>query len=114
MKKYKILLQNSHEYDLEIYFDSKYNKFIDIYYSNEDFWNDHIKGKLAIRLENTGNNIKISGFKINKILEYDKAMLLNFVLTLENKVDYNTGEFKEIPDNEIYQVVEEKVLMNLI
>lgn len=119
-KKYKILLQDLHEYDLVIEITDK-AKIISIYYSNMvELWTSIVRGKLAIQLKNTGDDIIISNVSITKSenlpkkLDFSQAMLLNFVLTLDARTDYSTGEFKELQGYEMYQVVEEKTLLNLI
>lgn len=120
MKKYKILLQDKHEYDLVIQVTEK-AKIISIYYSNVvELWTSIVRGKLAIQLKNTGDEIIISNVSITKSenlpkkLDFSQAMLLNFVLTLDAKTNYSTGEFKDLQDYEMYQVIEEKTLLTLI
>lgn len=87
MPKYKVISPDGdYEYDV-IVKDSKKGRKISLYYSDNDYWVDGIRGELFMTLMDTGNNVKISHSK--KKLEYDEAFGLRFLLDFHRQIDTN-------------------------
>jgi hypothetical protein len=74
----KIIIKGSHEYDLKVE-----NNIYYLYYSNKSFWHEHIRGKLALKIEDTGNGLILP--KLPKLLDYSTAEKIFVIL---NKINY--------------------------
>lgn len=93
--KYNVFFEGSHEYDLVVTKGPK-KKTFELFYSNNDVWNEKYRNKSIIKLINNGNGFKFNK-KINKKVGYSKAdyirLLLNFETYIhdnqENKVKYS-------------------------
>jgi hypothetical protein len=74
----KIIIKGSHEYDLKVE-----NNIYYLYYSNKSFWFEHLRGKLALKIEDTGNGLILP--KLPKLLDYSTAEKIFVIL---NKITY--------------------------
>ena len=79
MKK-QIFVDDIHEYDYELIDDNRHT----LYYSNEEQWNDHIKGYVALQIVDDGNGLIIKFNEKNRI-DYSEAEQLYILLKLINQ-----------------------------
>lgn len=104
-KKYMVISKDGlHEYDLLVETVKHGNKF-SLHYSEGKQWFEHTKGKLAISMINTGNDIKFD----RTIKNVDFAMLLHIriLINFEHQTDVN------LKNQEKYRVIENKVIIKL-
>ena len=86
--KQQIFIDDVHEYDYELIDDNRHT----LYFSNADQWNDHIKGKIAMVIKDTGNGLE--GDESGKI-DYHEAEQLFILLKLINPIQkYEIAEKK--------------------
>ncbi len=86
ISKYVVFDVESHEFDLVV---TKYkNKLtLELFYSSNAIWREHVRNTSAMKIVSNGNNIKLS--KKFKKLKYDEASYLRFLLNFENYIDTN-------------------------
>ena len=88
--KQQIFIDDIHEYDYELSDDNLHT----LYYSNTEQWNDHIKGKIAMTIEDDGNGLKVY-FDENGRIDYAEAECLFILLKLINQpAKYEIGTKK--------------------
>jgi hypothetical protein len=83
------------EYVITVKANKKGLEVYKLFYSNADIWRERTKGKLRIKMTNTGNGMKIKmveGVKLSK-LDYSDLEALRLLLLFETG---NSGEGRHI------------------
>jgi hypothetical protein len=80
----EIYIDGRHEYDY--CFNNDDVSTYTLYHSHDDYWSDHIKGIEALRLEDTGNGVKIIGLNSKKEIDYSQIEELHILLRLYTQV----------------------------
>jgi len=79
--KQQIFVNSKYQFDYEVIDGNKHT----LYFSNSDYWTNHIKGTIAFQLEDDGNGLKIlTNFSKNKRIDYSEAEYLYILLKLIN------------------------------
>ena len=71
----QIFVDDQHDYDYQ-----EVNGVNTLYYSNSSTWYDHIKGEIALQIEDHGNGLSIKGLK--KDIDYSEASRLLILLKI--------------------------------
>ena len=82
----EIYIDGKHEYDY--CFNNDDVPTYSLYHSLDDYWSDHIKGTEALRLEDTGNGVKIIGLSSKKEVNYSQIEELHILLRLYTQVTH--------------------------
>jgi hypothetical protein len=91
--KQQIFIDDIYEYDYEEITQGDVIYHI-LYFSNTEQWNDHIKGKIAMTIEDDENGLKVY-FDENGRIDYAEAERLFILLKLINPVQkYEIGTKK--------------------
>lgn len=89
--KYIVLDESSHEYDLVVT-KSKDHTIYELFYSNSEIWYENIRGTIAFKLIDTGDNYVLP--ENMKVMDYSTATYLRILLTFENKTSTNEAEHR--------------------
>ena len=104
-KKYVVLSDGQHEYDIMDSTNNKGHRVIKLFYSEAEFWNASIRGKMVLKMVDTGNGVRFS--KNAKSFEYDELaemhLLMNFAKSTSQNPAERNGKY------EIYSRVENSV-----
>lgn len=94
--KYKVIDDNidRHEYTVKSKITKKGNTKYTMYYSNDESWGPLIRGKKVTSITNTGNGYKINMGNYVGGLGYDTAEELWILLSLLQKVDNLSNNYK--------------------
>lgn len=76
--KQQIFVDNIHDYNYE-----EVDGAHSLYYSNGDQWNEHVKGDIAMTIEDDGNGLKVK-FNEKGRIDYSEAEKLCILLKLIN------------------------------
>ena len=101
MKKFKILSQNRHEYDVVIEDTDSYTLY-SLYRSDSLIWS--FPGELIISIEDNGSDIELSQ-ELGKKLDYSTLVELKILLNIIANEDKNLStpfEAIEVPENPIF------------
>jgi hypothetical protein len=101
MKKFKILSQNRHEYDVVIEDTDSYTLY-SLYRSDSLLWT--FPGELIISIEDNGSDIELSQ-ELGKKLDYSTLVELKILLNIIANEDKNLStpfEAIEVPENPIF------------
>jgi len=79
----KIFIGGEYQYDYKIHVDDKNEVHYQLYFSNDELWNEINRGKLAYEIVDDGFKIKT---KIQKDLEYDEAE--GYMILLQIRYNY--------------------------
>jgi len=82
----EIYVDGKHEYDY--CFNNDDVPTYSLYYSNNLYWSDHVRGVEALRLEDTGNGVKIIGLNSKKEIDYSQIEELHILLRLYTQVTH--------------------------
>jgi hypothetical protein len=77
------------EHNVEHFFEQE-DDIYTLRYSNGRQWEERIRGKIAMQIEETGNGYKITGFK--KDLDYAQMEYLQILLSFMKQPDFKTVE----------------------
>ena len=77
--KQQIFVDNIYDYDYE-----EQDRTHTLYYSNGDQWNGHIKGEVAMAINDDGNGLKVK-FNEKGRIDYSEAQELFILLKLINE-----------------------------
>lgn len=89
--KQQIFVDNDYAYDYEIVDDNRHT----LYYSNDEFWSDHVKGHVAMQIMDDGNGL-IWSAKLNS-LDYSQAEHMFILLKLiKQPAVYEIGSKKPL------------------
>lgn len=75
----QIFVDNEYMYDYEIIDDNRHT----LYYSNNEYWSDHIQGHVAMQIINDGNGLILPP-KLKR-MDYDDAEKMFILLKLINR-----------------------------
>jgi hypothetical protein len=101
MKKFKILSQNRHEYDVVIEDTDSYTLY-SLYRSDSLLWT--FPGELIISIEDNGSDIELSQ-ELGKKLDYSTLVELKILLNIIANEEKNLStpfEAIEVPENPIF------------
>ncbi len=104
-KKYVVLSDGQHEYDIIESTNHKGHRVLKLFYSQEDFWNPKIRGNLVLRMVDTGNGVRFS--KNAKSLNYSELAEMRLLMNFAKSTDENPAERNG--KYEIYSRVENSV-----
>lgn len=92
VSNYVVINEDSHEYNMVVTKSKNKTKY-ELFYSENADWYDHVKGTLAFKITDSGNNF-ILPKKIRKI-GYDVSLYLRLIFTFENRTSSNPAEHSE-------------------
>jgi hypothetical protein len=104
-KKYVVLLDGQHEYDILDSTNNKGHRILKLFYSLEEFWNVNIRGKMVLKMVDTGNGVRFS--KNAKSLDYGELAEIRLLMNFAKSTDENLAERNA--KYEIYSRVENSV-----
>jgi hypothetical protein len=85
-KTYVVIDDGSHEYNIVVEQKSK-GEVISLYYSENESWSSHIRGKLALKMLDNGNGVRFS--KNLKSLDYSQLNQFRLLMNFEREIDRN-------------------------
>jgi hypothetical protein len=89
-KKYVVLSDGQHEYDILDSTNNKGHRVMKLFYSQEEFWNSNIRGKMALKMVDSGNGVRFS--KNAKSLEYDELAEMHLLMNFSKSTSENPAE----------------------
>lgn len=104
-KKYVVLSDGQHEYDIFESTNDKGHRILKLFHSQEDFWNARIRGKLTLKMVDTGNGVRFS--KNAKSLNYSELAEMRLLMNFAKNTDENPAERNG--KYEVYSRVENSV-----
>ena len=104
-KKYIVLSDGQHEYDILDSTNNKGHRILKLFYSQEEFWNASIRGKLILKMVDTGNGVRFS--KNGKSLNYSELAEMRLLMNFAKSTDENPAERNG--RYEVYSRVEDSV-----
>ena len=105
IKKYVVLSDGQHEYDILDSTNNKGHRVMKLFYSEAEFWNASIRGKLVLKMVDTGNGVKFS--KNTKSLNYSELAEMRLLMNFAKSTDKNPAERNA--KYEIYSRVEDSI-----
>lgn len=87
--KYIVLDESSHEYNLVVTKNDSHTIY-ELFYSNNEVWSEDVKGTLAFKLIDTGDNYVLP--ENLKVMDYSVSTYLRLILTFEQKTSTNEAE----------------------
>jgi hypothetical protein len=104
-KKYVVLSDGQHEYDILDSTNNKGHRVMKLFYSEAEFWNANIRGKMVLKMVDTGNGVRFS--KNAKSLDYGELAEIRLLMNFAKSTDENPAERNG--KYEIYSRVENSV-----
>lgn len=102
MKQYQIInnWDDEEKYEYDIYVeDTDEGTVYRMYYSNNETWSEHVRGRLINRVVDDGNEFTFQ-FSLGKKLDYcemaERMILLSFINHMDKLIGYKIFEVKEI------------------
>ena len=89
-KKYVVLLDGQHEYDIVDTHNNKGHRTLKLFYSQEEFWNANNRGKMVLKMVDTGNGVRFS--KNGKSLNYGELNEMRLLMNFAKSTDENSAE----------------------
>jgi hypothetical protein len=89
-KKYVVLSDGQHEYDIVDTYNDKGHRILKLFYSQEEFWNANNRGKMVLKMVDTGNGVRFS--KNAKSLDYGELAEMRILMNFAKSTDENPAE----------------------
>ena len=105
VKKYVVLSDGEHEYDIIETYNKKGHRVLKLFYSQASFWNSNIRGTLSLKMVDTGNGVRFS--KNVKSMDYGELAEIRLLINFNKSTSENSAERNA--KYEIYSKVEDSV-----